>query len=64
MTTKYNVGDKVLVEAEITKIHIDKDGVKYHVTIKTDSNSNYTGLFAEDSLHELDEDTDLEEGGE
>ena len=63
MTTKYNVGDKVLVEAEITKIHIDKDGVKYHVTIKTDSNSNYTGLFAEDSVYKIDEE-DSEESGE
>lgn len=55
MVTKYEVGDKVLIEAKITKIHIDEEGVKYHVKIVTGANSSFTGLFTEDLVHKLDE---------
>lgn len=36
MKTKFEVGDKVLVETEIQQIKIDRSGVYYHLLIDGD----------------------------
>lgn len=32
MNTKYNIGDKVLIEVTINEIRVDSDGITYYVT--------------------------------
>lgn len=40
MNTKYNIGDKVLIEVTINEIRVDSDGIKYHVLCPEEFETN------------------------
>lgn len=39
MNTKYNIGDKVLIEATITEIRVDRDGITYYILCPEEFNT-------------------------